>query len=82
MLQLNFEIDSRNAKLSTFTKYDEFAVKANAYDKKGNLISIEEKSFDYSELESGYLADYLYFMDDSMIDAYSLRVYARHHSAD
>ncbi len=75
-LQLNFEIEGKKADLSEFPKYNELTIKANAYDKKGNLLCIEETGFDYGELKRGYIADYFYFSHDSMVDAYSLRVYA------
>ena len=31
------------------------------YDKKGNLLCIEETGFDYGELKRGYIADFFYF---------------------
>ncbi|MBR5468347.1 MAG: hypothetical protein IKU80_03840 [Firmicutes bacterium] len=75
-LQLNAELINTKKLAQSMNKYDEFAIKANIYDKNENLLCIEELCFDYAMLKSGYVADYFYFSDDDMCDAYSIRLYA------
>lgn len=74
-LELTFEIDGSKADLSHFPKYNELILKVNVYDKKGNLLCVEEIYFDYAELKNGYISDYFYFMAESVADAHSLRIY-------
>lgn len=75
-LQLNFELQNTKGITAKMSRDDELTIKTNAYDAKGNLLCIEEVWIEYSQLKSGYVADYFYLSNDSMVKAHSLRVYA------
>ena len=75
-MQLNFELNITKEGLSRFPRYNELTIKVNAYDKKGNLLCIEETGIDYSDLKSGYFADFFYLSNVSTPEVNSLKIYA------
>ena len=75
-LQLNFELSNTKQLVAKMSRDDEFTIKANVYDKNNNLLCVEETWVEYSQLRSDYVADYLYFSSDTMVNAYSMRIYA------
>lgn len=75
-LQLNFELANTRGLAKKMPRGDDLTIKANVYDKKGNLLHIEEAWVEFSQLKSGYAADYFYFSGDSMNKAHSIKLYA------
>lgn len=76
VLQLNFELFNTREMARRMDKDSELTIRANVYDRYGNLLSIEEEWVEWKALRSGYCADYFLLSDDSMAGAYSMRVYA------
>lgn len=76
VLQLNFELSNTRVLAKKMPRGDDFTIKANVYDKKGKLLHIEEVWVEFSQLKSGYAADFFYFSGDSMDKANSIKLYA------
>lgn len=75
-LQLNFEVINTKQMASAIGKDNDLIIKANVYDAKGNLLCIEDVWLEYSQLRTGYAADYFYFTSEGMHKAHSMKIYA------
>ena len=75
-LQLNFELKNTRSLVAALAEDEDFTIKANVYNKRGKLLSIEEISIDQRQLKSNYAADYFYFSDVSVGSVHSIRIYA------
>lgn len=74
-LQLNFEIKN-NSGVPWYNGGGGITLKANFYDKNGNLIHIDDTYIEDEVLVKNRFSDYLYFDYDDISEAVSVQLYA------
>lgn len=75
-MQLNFEIFNTQEMAQNMEKDAYFLIVASLYDMGGNLLLTDQNWIEGKRLRTGYVADDLFFYDDSVFQAYSAKVRA------
>ena len=73
---LNFEIFNTQEMAQNMEKDAYFLIVASLYDMGGNLLLTDQNWIEGKRLRTGYVADDLFFYDDSVFQAYSAKVRA------